>query len=80
MVKQMVRLSATVPKHIFDETNEIAAASNISRSQLISELLTEMIQRRKQELLVEGYKALAKQHEEFVSLSQDTAKETLPVW
>ena len=80
MTTQMVRLSATVPKHIVDEADEIAIASKVSRSQLISECLTEMIQKRKKTLLVEGYRAMAKQHEEFALLTQDAAKEVLPNW
>ena len=80
MVTQTVRLSATVPKYIIDEADEIAALDKVSRSQLISQCLTEMIQRRKKILLAEGYRAMAKQHEEFASLSQDAAKEVLPNW
>ncbi len=80
MVTQMIRLSATVPKHIVDEVDEIRAASKVSRSQLISECLTEMIQRRKKKLLAEGYRAMTKQHEEFALLTQDAAKEVLPNW
>ena len=73
-------MSATVPKHIVDEADEIAIASKVSRSQLISECLTEMIQKRKKTLLAEGYRAMAKQHEEFALLTQDAAKEVLPNW
>ncbi len=80
MTTQMVRLSATVPKHIVDEADEIAVASKVSRSQLISECLMEMIQKRKKTLLAEGYRAMAKQHEEFALLTQDAAKEVLPNW
>jgi metal-responsive CopG/Arc/MetJ family transcriptional regulator len=80
MVIKTIRLSATVPKHIIDEADEIAALDKVSRSQLISRSLAEMIQRRKKILLAEGYKAMARQHEEFASLSQDAASEVLPRW
>jgi metal-responsive CopG/Arc/MetJ family transcriptional regulator len=80
MVTQTSRLSATVPKHIIDEADEIAALDGVSRSQLISRCLTEMIQRRRKALLAEGYRAMAKQHEGFVSLSEGAAKEVLPNW
>ena len=50
MVTKMTRLSANVPKHIAEETDEIAAARKLSRSQLISECLSEMIQKRRQNL------------------------------
>jgi len=80
MVTQTVRLSATVPKHIIDEADEIAVLDSISRSQLIARCLAEMIQKRKRTLLAEGYKTMAKQHEEFASLSEGAAKEVLPNW
>lgn len=80
MVTQKVRLSATVPKYIIDETDEIASESKISRSQLISECLNKMIQSRKQKLLADGYTAMAEQHKEFASLSKDVAREILPDW
>ena len=80
MVTQTARLSATVPKHIIDEADEIAALERVSRSQLISQCLTDMIERRKRALLADGYKAMAKQHEEFASLSEDVAKEVVPNW
>ena len=80
MATQMTRLSATVPKHIVDEADKIADASKISRSQLISECLTEMIQGRKKILLAEGYRTMSKQHEEFALLTKDAAKEVLPNW
>jgi metal-responsive CopG/Arc/MetJ family transcriptional regulator len=80
MADQMVRLSASVPKHIVEETDEIASARKVSRSQLISECLTEMIQKKKEQLLAEGYKAMAKQHGEFASLTENNTREVMPDW
>lgn len=80
MTAKTVRLSATVPKDIIDQADEIAASDKISRSQLIAQCLTEMIQKRKGALLAEGYAAMAKQHEEFALLARDAAKEVLPNW
>jgi len=80
MVTQMVRLSATAPKYIIDETDKIADARKLSRSQLISECLREMIHRKKRQLLKEGYEAMAEQHKEFALLSEDAAREALPNW
>ena len=80
MVTRMIRLSASVPKHIVDEADEIAEAKKISRSQLISECLTDMIQRRKKELLAEGYKAMAEEHRTFASIAEEAAREVVPEW
>ncbi len=80
MATQMIRLSATVPKYIVDEADEIANANKVSRSQLISACLTELIQKRKKELLAEGYKAMAREHSEFATIVEDAAREVLPNW
>jgi metal-responsive CopG/Arc/MetJ family transcriptional regulator len=80
MVTKTIRLSATVPKHIIEEADEIAALENISRSQLIARCLAEMVRDRKARLLAEGYRAMAKQHEDFARMSEDAAREVLPSW
>ena len=80
MVIETVRLTANVPKYIVEQADEIAARRNVSRSKLVSECLLAMIEERKRKLLAEGYKAMAKRHEEFAQLSESAAKEALPEW
>ncbi len=80
MVTETVRITANVPKYIADLTDEIAAGRKLSRSKLVSECLLAMIEERKRNLLVEGYKAMSKNHEEFAKLSESAAKEALPEW
>ncbi len=77
---EMVRLTASIPKYIAEQTNEIAAARNLSRSKLISECLKAMIEERNRQLLADGYKAMAEEHKRFATLSEDAAKEALPTW
>ena len=80
MVTRMGRLTATVPQDIIEGTDEIASATKSSRSKIITDCLREMIKSRKQQLLREGYKAMAKEHIDFAKLSEDAAKEVLPEW
>jgi hypothetical protein len=80
MVTETVRLTANVPKYIAEQAEEIAAARKLSRSKLVSECLLAMIEERKRNLLVEGYKAMSSEHAEFAKLSQSAAKEALPEW
>ena len=80
MVTKMGRLTASVPQDIIKGTDEIAAATKTSRSKIITNCLQEMINSRKQQLLREGYKAMAKEHSDFAKLSEDAAKEVLPEW
>ena len=80
MVTETVRLTASVPKYIAEQASKIAARRKLSRSKLISECLLAMIEEGKRQLLAEGYKAMAKRHEEFAQLSESAAKEALPEW
>lgn len=80
MVTRMKRLTATVPQDIIESTDEIAAATKSSRSKIITDCLREMINARKRQLLIEGYKAMAKEHSDFAKLSENAAKEALPEW
>jgi metal-responsive CopG/Arc/MetJ family transcriptional regulator len=80
MVTKMGRLTASVPQDIIDGTDEIATATKSSRSKIIAECLRERINARKRQLLIEGYKAMAKEHEAFAILSEDAAREALPEW
>ena len=80
MATQNMRISVSIPKNLRDETDEIANAKHLSRSKLISECLEKMVEKEKRALLIEGYKAMAKEHSDFAELSMKAAKEVLPPW
>ena len=80
MATQIMRLSVSIPRNLIKETDEIANAKNLSRSKLISKCLEKMIEKEKRELLIEGYKAMAKEHNDFAKLSMKAAREVLPPW
>jgi len=80
-VKRKVHtVSVSIPLNLIAQVDEIADAMNINRSKLISNLLKEFVSKRKDALLIEGYKAMAEQHREFAELSVNAAREALPPW
>ena len=80
MTTQMITISINMPKSLVSQADEIANAMNLSRSKLISKCLKDMIEKERRELLIEGYKAMAKEHSGFAALSSRAAKEVLPPW
>ncbi len=77
MATETVRVIANVPKHIAEQANEIAHTRKLSRSKLITECLMEMIQQRQNDLLAEGYKAMAEKHKEFAKLAENVYQEVV---
>jgi metal-responsive CopG/Arc/MetJ family transcriptional regulator len=81
MVAQgIVRLTASIPKRIVDQADEIATARRLSRSKLIAECLQKLIDERNQQILLEGYQAMAVEHKRFASLAEEAAMEVSPAW
>jgi metal-responsive CopG/Arc/MetJ family transcriptional regulator len=80
MTTQTLRLSLSMPKDIVVGVDIMASRKRLTRSKLISKCLEEMLEREKRELLVEGYRVMAKEHSEFAALSSHAAKEALPSW
>ena len=80
MATQTLRLSLSMPKDVVFGVDAIARKKRLTRSKLISNYLEEMLEKEKGELLAEGYKAMAKEHSKFTTLSSHAAKEALPPW
>ena len=80
MTTKMVRLTASVPQNIVEETDKIALQLKSSRSKLVAESLKEMIEKRKKQDMAEGYRALAEKHGEFATGTARAVKEVLPEW
>ena len=80
MTAQVLRVSLSIPKKIVSEVDELAGIRKLTRSKIISECLRDMVAREKKALLIEGYKAMAKEHTEFAELSSRAAREVLPPW
>ena len=76
MTTQVMRLSFSISKNIVNEMDEIAHARKLSRSKLISMCLEEMLEKEKRKLLIEGYKAMAKENTDFAKLTFTLQSET----
>ena len=76
MTTQAMRLSLSIPKHIVDDIDQIVNARKLTRSKLVSMCLEEMLEKEKRELLIEGYKAMAKENADFAKLTFTLQSET----
>jgi len=75
-----MRLSVSIPRDLLNETDKIAHAKRLSRSKLIAECLSNLVESEKKMLLAQGYIAMAKKHSDFADLSAEAAKEVVPPW
>ena len=80
MTTKMVRLTASVPQNIVEETDKIAIQIKTSRSKLVAESLKEMIEKRKKQQMAEGYRVLAERHQDFAAGTVKALKEVIPEW
>jgi len=80
MVAQTEKLTISLPKELASFTNRIAKERKTSRSKVVSSCLQEFAQKRTIELMEEGYKAMAKEHEQFAKISAEAASEVVPPW
>ena len=69
MVTQVVKLSISLDKDLIAFADEVASEENISRSRVISNCLSEFAQKRKMQLMEEGYKVMAKENSDFAKLA-----------
>jgi hypothetical protein len=77
MVTKTVRVIANVPKYVAEQADQIAAMRKLSRSKLITECLLEMIEKRQNELLAEGYKAMTEKHKDFAKMAENVYEEII---
>ena len=80
MATKVAKMTISLPKSLISLANEVASEENISRSKVVSNCLRELAQKRTIELMEEGYKAMAKEHEQFAKISAEAAAEVVPPW
>ena len=80
MTMQIERVTISLPRDLVALTNEIAREEKISRSKVVSLCLQELAEKRRIELMEEGYKVMAEEHKEFARLSAKAASEVVPPW
>jgi len=69
MTTQVAKLTISLPKNLVSFADEVASEENISRSRVISNCLSEFAQKRKMQLMEEGYKVMAKENSDFAKLA-----------
>ena len=69
MATQVAKLSISLDKDLIAFADEVASEENISRSRVVANCLSEFAQKRKMQLMEEGYKAMAKENSDFAKLA-----------
>jgi len=69
MTTQVAKLTISLPKSLVSLADEVASEENISRSRVVSNCLSELAQKRKMQLMEEGYKVMAKENSDFAKLT-----------
>ncbi len=69
MTTRVVKLTISLPKSLVSLADEVASEENISRSRVVSNCLSEFAQKRKMQLMEEGYKVMAKENSDFAKLA-----------
>lgn len=77
MAGEAVKLTVSLPQRLIAVTDEVAHEKKISRSRVISLCLQELAEKRLQQKMEEGYKAMAKENLKFAEQSIDLTHEIL---
>ena len=77
VVTEMTRITVNITKRLVDFVDEMAKEHNTSRSKVISDCLEDLEKKRKQARMEKGYRALAKEHEDFAEMAVGIAAEVL---
>jgi metal-responsive CopG/Arc/MetJ family transcriptional regulator len=77
MAIQAEKITISLPSDLVQLTNSIAKEKKISRSKLVSACLREMVSKRLEAQMIEGYKEMAKANSEFSEDSIYLANEVL---
>ena len=80
MATQVDKLTISLPRNLIRFADEVASERKVSRSKVVSSCLQEFADRRLLEQMEEGYKAMAKENQQFATLAMDLASEVLPQW
>jgi metal-responsive CopG/Arc/MetJ family transcriptional regulator len=80
MTTQAQNVTVSIPRNLILLADEVAREQQISRSNFFATCLKEFAERRLQEQLEEGYKAMAKENKQFADVALSLAHEVLPEW
>ena len=79
-MSQVEKVTISLPRDMISFADKVASEEKISRSKVVSNCLSELARKHKIQLMEEGYKAMAKEHEQFAITSAEAASEVVPPW
>lgn len=80
MASETMKLTISLPKTLAIFADEMARERHVTRSKIVSMCLADEKRRITDELMKEGYLAMAREHSEFAELAEEIASEILPAW
>jgi len=80
MASETMKLTISVPKSLAVFADQMAKERHVTRSKIVSMCLADEKRRKKDELMKEGYLAMAHEHSEFVESAEGIVSEILPAW
>ncbi len=80
MPATMENITVSIPKRLVAVVEEIVKENKTNRSRVISQCLEEFAQKRKIQLLEEGYEAMAKENKEFAKMAFELQRRVVPEW
>jgi metal-responsive CopG/Arc/MetJ family transcriptional regulator len=80
MTTQVEKVTISLPPDLVRMADEIARETQTSRSKVVSSCLRELAERRLQEQMEEGYKAMAEENRRFANEAIELAGEVWPEW
>ena len=80
MATQIAKLTISLPINLISFADEVANEKKISRSKVISDCLQRFAQKRKVQLMEEGYKAMAKENRDFAKMTFELQRRAVPEW
>ncbi len=80
MTPQVAKLSISLPKSLIAVADEIAKENKISRSKVVSRCLEELARSRKEKLMIEYYKTMAREQQDFARKSVKVIQNIASSW
>jgi metal-responsive CopG/Arc/MetJ family transcriptional regulator len=80
MTTQTEKITISLPRDLIQLADELAKEKRVSRSKVVSSCLRELADKRLRRQMEEGYKAIAKENQQFAEQALNLANEVLPEW
>lgn len=79
-MRELAKLTVSVPKDLIDLADKVAREKKISRSKVVAHCLAELARGREASEMAKGYQALADEHLAFAKMAEHAVREVAPEW